>query len=114
MKIDIHSLKVTEYPMPTKYAGPYMAQVDKDHMVWINYQNSGTITKFDPKTEKWTEYSLPTQSFDTHQIGVLDQDGPTQIAIACTRNSRVARMEFRTQEQVRALKAELQETATNR
>ncbi len=81
MQIDIHSLKVNEYPMPTKYAGPYMAQVDKDHMVWVNFQNSGTIAKFDPKTEKWTEYNVPTPSCDTHQIGILDHDGPTQIAI---------------------------------
>lgn len=114
MKIDIRTSKVTLYPMPTRDAGPYMAQVDKDHMVWINYQNSGTITKFDPKTEKWTEYSLPSLGLETHQIGVFDHDGPTQIAVADERNSKIAHLRFRTQEEVRSLRAEIQETASNK
>ena len=106
MKIDINTSKVTEYPMPIKDAGPYMAQVDRNHIVWIDYQNSGTITKFDPKTEKWTVYSLPSLGLETHQIGVLDHDGPTQIVVADARNSKLARVQFRTQEQVSSLKAE--------
>ena len=115
MKIDIHTLKVTEYPMPTPDAGPYMAQVDNHHMVWINYQNSGTVTKFDPATEKWTEYNLPTASFDTHEIGVLDRNGTTEVVVACIRNTKLARVTPRTKEQVAALRSEvLQETASNR
>lgn len=114
MKIDVRTSKVTEYPMPTPDAGPYMAQVDKDHMVWINYQNSGTVTKFDPATEKWTEYNLPTLSFDTHQIGILDHNQPTEVVVGCVRNTKLARITPRTKEQVAALRSEVQETASNR
>lgn len=115
MKIDIHTSKVIkEYPMPLADGGSYMAQVDKDHVVWVNYQNSGTISKFDPKNEKWIIYTLPSLGLETHQIGVFDHDGPTQIAVADERNSKIDRVQFRTQAQVNALRAEDQETASNR
>jgi streptogramin lyase len=115
MKIDIHTSKVVkEYPMPLADGGSYMAQVDKDHVVWVNYQNSGTISKFDPKTEKWTVYTLPSLGLETHQIGVYDHDGPTQIAVADERNSKIDRVQFRTQAEVSALRAVVQETASNR
>jgi streptogramin lyase len=114
MQIDIHTLKVNEYPMPTKYAGPYMAQVDKFHQVWVEFQNSGTIAKFDPTTTKWTEYNVPTPSCDIHEIGILDHDGPTQIAVACIRDSKVMKFQFRTKDQLAAIRAEVQETASNR
>jgi streptogramin lyase len=108
MKIDIHTAKVVgTYKMPTADAGSYMAQVDRDHQVWINYQNSGTISKFDPKTEKWTEYSLPAMGMETHQLGIFDHNGPTQIAIADERNSKIDRIQFRTKDDLNALKAEV-------
>jgi streptogramin lyase len=108
MKIDIHTAKVVgQYKMPTADAGSYMAQVDRDHQVWINYQNSGTISKFDPKTEKWTEYSLPAMGMETHQLGIYDHNGPTQIAIADERNSKIDRVRFRTKDELSALKAEV-------
>ncbi len=59
LKIDINTSKVVaQYQMVRPDGGPYMAQVDKDHMVWINYEHASSISKFDPKTEKWTEYNL--------------------------------------------------------
>lgn len=112
MKVDIHTKKITRYPMPTRDGGPYMAQVDKDHIVWVNYQNSGTFAKFDPKTEKWTEYYVPSLGFETHQIGVFDHNGPTQIALADERNSKIARVQFRTPDELRSLRAETQQTAS--
>ena len=112
MKIDIHTKKVTRYAMPRLDGGPYMAQVDKDHIVWVNYQNSGSFSKFDPKTEKWTEYDVPSLGFETHQIGVFDHNGPTQIALADERNSKIARVQFRTQDELRSIRAETQQTAS--
>ncbi len=109
LKIDINTSKVVaQYPMPRLDAGPYMAKVYKNHIVWINYQNSGTISKFDPKTEKWTEFFLPSLGLETHQIGVYDHDGPTQVAVADERNSKIAKLTVRTQAEVTALKAEVQ------
>ena len=112
MKVDIHTKKVTRYAMPMRDGGPYMAQVDKNHIVWVNYQNSGTISKFDPKTEKWTVYEVPSLGFETHQIGVYDHEGPTQIALADERNSKVAKVQFRTPADLQALKAETQQSAS--
>src|SRR4029077_9584276 len=89
-KIDIGTLKLTQYEMPSPDFGAYMAQVDNHHNVWLNYQNPGTVSKFDPSTGKWTVYSLPTPSFDTHEIGILDHNGPIQVAVACIRSSKLA------------------------
>ncbi len=98
--------------MPRLDAGPYMAQVDKNHIVWINYQNSGTVSKFDPATEKWTEFFMPSLGLETHQIGVYDHEGPTQIVVADERNSKLDKLTLRTQDEVNALKAEVQKDST--
>jgi streptogramin lyase len=108
-KIDIGTLKLTQYEMPSPDFGAYMAQVDNHHNVWMNYQNSGTVSKFDPSSGKWTVYSLPTPSFDTHEIGILDHGGPIQVAVACIRSSKLARLQFRSQADMNALKAEAQQ-----
>jgi streptogramin lyase len=114
IRIDIKTSKITQFPLPegARYGGPYMAQVDKDHMVWLNYQNSGTVSKFDPKTEKWTVYNLPSLGLETHQIGVMDH-GATQVVVADERNSQLNRVQPRTPEEVAALKTEaMQEVAS--
>ncbi len=39
-KIDIHTSKVTYYPVPARHSGPYAAVVDKNHIVWVNMMNN--------------------------------------------------------------------------
>jgi len=50
LKIDAHTKKVTEYPLPHRYSQPYGATVDKYHRVWITMLNSDRIARFDPAT----------------------------------------------------------------
>lgn len=80
-KIDIRTNQVTLYPVPSKDSGPYAAVVDKNHVVWVNMMNNDSIAKFDPVTEKWTEYMLPTHGAETRHIAVLDRSYPPTVVV---------------------------------
>ena len=106
-KIDIHTSKVTYYPVPNKHTGPYAAVVDKNHIVWVNMMNNDSVGRFDPKTEKWTEYMLPTRGAETRHIAVLDQSDPPTVVVPYWRTSKVARLQFRTRQEIQQLKAQV-------
>ncbi len=109
MKINVHDYKVTQYPIPQpELDGAYDLKVDKDHNVWATFQNSDTIGKFDPKTEKWVEYRLPTLGIESHAVGLLDdKDGRTKVTATSLRQSKIAYLEFRTKQEHDALRAEV-------
>jgi streptogramin lyase len=109
IKIDIKTSKIVKvYPLPVGAlnSGPYMAQVDLDHNVWIDYQNGGTVSKFDPKMEKWTVYYLPNLGLETHQIGILNHGPTPTVVVADARNSQLDKVQVRSKEELSALKAE--------
>lgn len=107
-KIDIHTLKVTQYPVPSKDSGPYAVVVDKNHVVWVNMTSNDSVAKFDPATEKWTEYMLPTHGAETRHIAVLDRQYPPTVVVPYWRTSKVARLQFRSRQEFQTLKAQLQ------
>jgi len=106
MKYDIRTLKTTLYKYPTPESAPYDASVDKSHNVWVNLTNGDSVAKFDPKTEKWTEYPLPTRGINLRHISLDERTGTTQIIVGYTRNSMIARMQVRTKEELQMLKAQ--------
>lgn len=69
-KVDPETGKVTKYTVPTPDAWPRRIQVDDDGVVWFaeygespaTLTKTGKIARFDPKTEKFQEYTLPGQS----------------------------------------------------
>ena len=81
-KVDIHTLKMTEYPYPWLDGHGYQTSVDKDHNVWLVFQNGDYVAKFDPKTEQWTRYDLPTRGGESHGIQMVTVDGRTVGAVA--------------------------------
>ncbi|MGH9680469.1 MAG: hypothetical protein ACRD4Y_11020, partial [Candidatus Acidiferrales bacterium] len=116
-RIDTRTLKVTLIPLPRPdLQEPYQAQVDRDHNVWINLMNADEVIKYDPKTSKWTEYPFPSLGAEPRYVSLLEHDGSTQVIIPYSRTRRVARMTFRTREDLQALKrqAERQEQAQAR
>jgi streptogramin lyase len=108
-KIDTRTLAVTLIPLPRPDSQePYQAAVDKDHNVWINLMNSDEVIKFDPKTSKWTEYPFPTLGAETRYVSLLERDGKMEVILPYSRARRVARMSFRTKEDLQALKQQVQ------
>jgi streptogramin lyase len=105
-RYDIHTLKATFYKYPTPESAPYDAVVDRDHNVWANLTNGDSVARFNPKTEEWTEFPLPTRGIDLRHISIDERDGATRIVVGYTRNSKIARMQIRTEAELRALKDE--------
>jgi streptogramin lyase len=95
-KIDIHTKKITEYPLPHRYSQPYDAAVDKNHNVWIAVMNYDGFVKFNPNTEQFTEYPLPTRGTETRHMKVDDTTDPPTIWLAYYRTNKIARVQFRT------------------
>ena len=77
--------------------------------MWVNLMNADEVIKFDPKTSKWTEYPFPTLGAETRYVSLLERDGKLEIILPYSRVRRVARMEFRSKEDIQALKQQVQQ-----
>jgi streptogramin lyase len=94
-RIDIRTKETKSYKLPERYSHPYSAVVDKNHMVWICLLNSDRIAKFNPLTEQFTEYPLPTLGTNIRYIDVDNKTGQPTIWVPYTGSNKIARVEFR-------------------
>ena len=79
VKIDQSTGKMTFYQPPTENNGAYHAVADPNHkVIWLTEQTADKIARFDPKTETWTEFSLPIVESDARRIE-LDPSNPNRI-----------------------------------
>ena len=101
-KIDIKTKKVVGYYSVPTGANPYNTVVDKNHVVWTNLTPDDAVGKFDPKTEQWTIYKLPSIGAELRHIGFDDLRG--DVWVPYREADRAARLQFRTQAQLEALK----------
>src|SRR5437763_16310475 len=62
--------KAAVWKVPTQGAAPYGIALDKDENVWFAEFRRCKIGKFDPRTEKFTEYAAPTQPCTIRRLGV--------------------------------------------
>jgi streptogramin lyase len=104
-EIDINTHEVTRHPLPIM-AHPYFVVVDKHSKVWTNLMSDDRVAKFDPVTEEYTFYKLPTLGCETRNIAVDDLRG--DVWVPCIRASKVVRLEFRTPSEI----AEVKSTST--
>jgi hypothetical protein len=100
-KINIRTLATTYYPLPIN-AHPYFVAVDRNHSVWTNVLMDDRVLKFEPKAEKWTVYQLPMIGCDSRHVTVDDRR--SEVWIPCARTSQAVRLQFRTAQQLQALK----------
>ena len=57
---------------------PYQVAVDSKHQVWTNLWSTDKVGKYDPETNKWTLFDLPTRGTESRYISVLEQPGNVQ------------------------------------
>lgn len=114
-KIDIRTNKITyyQYPLPG-FAGVYDATVDKNGKVWVNLMNADRVAQFDPKTETWTDYQLPSRGTETRFIAVDNNKPTVEVWTPYWRTNRIARVQFRTQEQLQAAQLRAQRLRAQR
>jgi streptogramin lyase len=96
LRIDVRDNSVKEYPMPTPFSVPYAVAVDKNHMAWINMINSDHVARFDPATERFTEYQLPTRGTEIRHIGIDNGPNSPEVWICYDRPNKIARLQLRT------------------
>ncbi|HEX3371522.1 MAG TPA: carboxypeptidase regulatory-like domain-containing protein [Candidatus Acidoferrales bacterium] len=107
-KYDTRTLKSKTYKYPTPESAPYDASIDREHNVWVNLTNGDSVARFNPATEQWTEFPLPGRGINLRHISLDERDGVTRIVVGYTRNSKIARMQIRSKEELQALKAQVQ------
>ncbi len=108
VKLDTRSHVTTMYPFPPEHedGNCYETSVDKDGIVWLPFTHGDAIARFDPDTEQWTSYFLPTIGTKTHGLQAVTVNGRTEIGMGYLGAGKVAKLEFRTREELQRLKAE--------
>ncbi len=71
--------RIKEFTMPEEYSGPRRLDVDAQDRVWIPTFMTGKLYKFDPATEKFTSYPIPTPDSTPYALYVDKQRGQVWI-----------------------------------
>jgi len=100
-KVDIKTRKASYYQLPFD-STPYFLVVDKNRVVWTNLLTDDRVARFDPKSEAWTFYRLPTHGCETRNIAVDDVRG--DVWVPCIKASKIVRLQFPTTAEVQALR----------
>ncbi|MGE3510145.1 MAG: hypothetical protein AB7N65_14825, partial [Vicinamibacterales bacterium] len=104
VQIDTKTKELKYHAVPYPAMNPYEAAVDSKHQVWITFQNSDEMGRFDPATGKWTMYSWPTKGMSQRQNHMLERNGVLQFVSASGAAHRVGRMVIRTERDLQALR----------
>jgi streptogramin lyase len=105
--IDTRTKAVTYYPVPYPAMNPYEAAVDSQHRLWLTFQNSDELGRFDQASKAWTLYSWPTRGMAQRQNHWLERDGVLQFVSSSGPSHRVGRMVIRSAAEVEALRGKV-------
>jgi len=98
-KIDAKTTEVTWYATPTPHARARRLQIDDQDRVLLTEYRTSKVAQFDPKTEKFTEYSLPEYTFPYRAN--FDKNGELWASTMST--DRVVRLDPKTGQTVQYL-----------
>ena len=91
-KIDAKTGEVTWYATPTPHARDRRMEIDNQDRVLVTEYRTSKVALFDPKTEKFTEYSLPEYTYPYRAN--FDKNG--EIWASTMSTDRVVRMDPKT------------------
>jgi streptogramin lyase len=107
VRIDVDTKELKYYWAPFPGMNPYEALVDSKHQLWVTFQNSDEIGRFDPAADKWSLYSWPTRGMAQRNNHWVERDGVLQLISASGVSHRVGRMVIRSAAEVQALRAKV-------
>lgn len=89
IRVHTRTHKVTVYKAPLPDCGRYHAVVDAEGQVWTVCHSVDYLRRFDPKTERWTRYDIPTLSIDAHGMATIlsEPSAPRLWAITLSRTT---------------------------
>ena len=91
-EIDAKTLKVTWYTPPTPHARMRRMEIDNQDRITIAEYRGNKVAVFDPKTEQFTEYNLPPDTFPYR--AVFDKNG--ELWASTMSSDRVVRLDPKT------------------
>ena len=71
VRINIETLATSYYPVPIE-GNPYEARVDGQHNVWVSLGAGDHVLKFEPGSEEWSAYRLPTLGCNARDVSIDD------------------------------------------
>ena len=98
-KIDAKTKAVTWYDIPTAHARARRLEIDNQDRVLLTEYRTSKVALFDPKTEKFTEYSLPDYTYPYRAN--TDKNG--EIWASTMSTDRVVRVDPKTGQTVQYL-----------
>jgi streptogramin lyase len=105
-RIDTKTAEMKFIPFPDPVSNePYHAIPDQDHNVWAPMWTTDQLGKYDPSTNKWTMFDLPTRGTEVRIVSLLERPNFRELVFAYARSSKVAAMTFRSEAEVQAAKA---------
>jgi streptogramin lyase len=105
-RIDTHSHAVKFVDLPGEQQ-PYHVAVDKNHDAWTNLWGADRVMRYDPNSDGWIAFDLPTRGAEPRYVSLLERQGKdTEVALPYFRARKVAVMTLRSQDEIDALKAQ--------
>jgi streptogramin lyase len=93
MKLDIHTGHFTEYAPPTEDAGVFAVDVGtKGNLVWFSEVFADKIGRFDPRNNRFVEFSQPSSDTDVRRIEV-DRSHPNRVWWAGNHSGKIGYIE---------------------
>jgi len=116
IRVNIRTNNLRVYNAPAPDCGSYQTWTDPHGEVWTVCQSSAHIRRFNPKTEQWFIYDLPTINIEAHALGMSPGlvDGRVRIVVPSWTNSKTIMMDVRIPEDIAALKAEVAKAGQSR
>ena len=79
VKVDYRTGEMTEHYTPTRDSGPYSMDVDTTRdLVWTGEHYADKLGRYDPKTNTWAEFALPSAGSDVRRIEI-DRSNPNRV-----------------------------------
>ena len=116
IRVNIRTNNLRVYNAPAPDCGSYQTWTDPHGEVWTVCQSSAHIRRFNPKTEQWFIYDLPTINIEAHALGMSPGlvDGRVRIVVPSWTNSKTIMMDVRIPEDIAALKADVAKAGQSR
>ena len=96
-RVDPESGEITEYPYPHtkpgKQEGSHKLLFDRDGNIWLGVSWQGTIAKFDPRTEQFTQWTIKDH---TPRFGMFGLDSAGNVWIGSSPDSSIYKLDTQT------------------
>jgi virginiamycin B lyase len=102
-RIDTRTREVSYVMLPNRMQ-PYHVHVDSQHRPWTNLWGADRVMRYDPKTQTWTAFDLPTRGAEPRYISLREAQGePLQVVLPYFRARKIAVMTMRSEAEIQAL-----------